>query len=341
MTLLTALTALLLSHGVTEVWAQKRDADPPDEGAATAKAKEQFLKGSEAAERGDSFKQRGKAGRARKEYARAARYFLAAYKAKANPYFLFSLGEVFRARGDSKWALACYRRLVELVDTFDESKAGLAARESLPTARKYIARLNGKADKGDSAIEPIGVCTRLPETPEPDGPEKDILRDPAVVVDDSGRTDRGGRSGRGLYRAGFYASAGVAVTSIVLAGVFHAQVGGSIKDDHIAAVTAYQESTGQALPIDDACTGARERRDGAFGNEADLLDDVISACDRGESRALMSNSLQFVTAVSVAAAGFFLYKGYLAKAPRTRERATALIPTVTPSSVGAQLTVWF
>lgn len=319
--------------------------------AALEQSKELFLKGSEAAERGDSLQARRKSKRARKAYAAAATHFLAAYRAAPNPYFLFSLGEVYRARGDSKWARACYGRFVDLAPTFDDSKAGQAARDSLPEAKRHLGKLSSARKlTGAAKLEPIGVCTQLAGSKaRPDGsaepggesddrPGGELDGRPGDGPDDPSVTPPArdpGSSGRGVYRAGFFTSVGLTATSLALAGVFHVQVSGALKDEHLAAVNAYQDATGQVLPFDNTCAGARDLRDGASGNEAQLLDDVIGACNRGESRARLGNTMQIVALVSAMAAGVFLYKGYLQKGKRSRERVSIIAPVITPERVGA------
>lgn len=344
-TWLPGILAVGLTVGLLagDAWAQSPD--KPDD-AAIERSKELFLKGSEAAERGDHLQAKRKRKQARKAYARAANLFLAAYRTAPNPYFLFSLGEVYRARGDRKWSRACYRRFVKLADTFDDSKAGQAARDSLPDARRHLRKLKGRRKlTGAAKLEPVGVCTRLPKPKKADSDKPDVPFEPPpptppgstsgpISGSSSQPVDKG--SGRGAYRAAFFTSAGVTATALILAGVFHVQVGGSIKDDHLAAVTAYENATGQLLPFEDTCTGAREFRAGASGNDAQLLDGVIDACDRGESRALLGNTMQIVGLVGAAAAGFFLYKGYLQQGKSSRERVSIFAPVITPERVGAQ-----
>ena len=55
-------------------------------------------------------------------------------------------------------------------------------------------------------------------------------------------------------------------------------------------------------------------------SHSDRLNDIIAACDKGDSRAMLSNILGGVTILSAAAAGFFYYKGYIATGSSSNAR---------------------
>lgn len=145
----------------------------------------------------------------------------------------------------------------------------------------------------------------------------------------------------GTSRMLFWATTGVAATGAVVATITGLQVRGSLNDEKNDAIVAYQNSSnGMQLDVNDACKDAK-----AKGAQA-----VIDACDKGNSRATLTNVMWGLTAASAAAAGFFFYKGYLqskgsksetASKASNRAPVVQITPTVLPSYVGAGVQIEF
>ena len=155
--------------------------------------------------------------------------------------------------------------------------------------------------------------------------------------------DKGPSKPGGTMRILFWSTAAVAATGAVVATVSGLQVSGA-EQDKLDAINAYQENNAP-LDVNDACSAARSQPEG----NPDLAA-IVSACDSGESSALMANAMWGVTLVSAAAAGFFYYKGYMSPGKSSSESASlrgkkrpavVVTPTVLPTYVGAGVQIEF
>jgi hypothetical protein len=86
--------------------------------------------------------------------------------------------------------------------------------------------------------------------------------------------------------------------------------------------------------------------DALDGSARALAGDLNSTCDKGRSRALLTNILIGTTLAATAAATFFYYKGYMATSGEGRpaskdEPVVRISPTIGPKVVGAGLEVQF
>lgn len=339
-----ALLAVTVSLG-NDSRAFAQDADQ----AAKARVNELFAKGREATRTGDELLARGERGQAMEAYGGAVASFLEAYGVVQSPLLLYSLGQVYRSRGEGHWALACYKQfLADAAVHESASEAGQMVHGFVPDATERVTELETALAgqqapaASDSPLDPVGVCYPRPEPepepvepepvePEPVDPEPEPL--PPMV-------DPGPGSGRAGYRIGFWTTGIVAAASLAGATVTFLQVTGSLKTEKEDAIRAYQTMANDQLAVDDACGDARVRQD--MGMNDALLGAVVDACDKGQSRAAVSNILQGVSLVSAVAAGYFLYKGYLQKSGASQEaRALRIEPVLSPEGVGAQMMLRF
>lgn len=307
-------------------------------------ARAAFQNGRAAAKRGDRLYQAGNTAEAQMAYERAAAYLVRAYELAPKAIVVYSLGEVYRMRGNTEWAIACYRRFVTQAESADStSKAGKATRDRIPEARQRIEELAAAPANNsipEETLAPLGVCLDRPDGPPTVGSSDSAAAaspiGTAPVTTNPVDTPSDGRAGE---RLGFWISAGVTVAAFAVSGIAHAQVSGSLKDQQLEAIRAYQDTLSQPLALEDACSDAESRRDGTVGTSRDLLDDVIAACDKGESRALLANITRGVGVLTAGAALYFLYRGFLRTTPE--KKGASLQPSITDTTVGAHLTVRF
>ena len=326
------LVAVALTTG--PVRAQDQPAD--DEKARKAKAGQLFAEGRKETQRGDQLKSKGKRDEANAAYGAAASRFLEAYKNVPNPLLLYVLAQVYQSRGEAEWAKQCYQQYL------DKDPKG----PKVGDAKKKVAELLAKLEKGEMKtktaapwLEPVGVCYEAEKkTPDPKPPEPDTKTDPVENRPDlvtPTTKDSVSRPGGG-YRIGFYAAAGVTAGSATVALLTLLQVG-TAEDDKNEAIAAYQADGNPPLAVEDACADAASRPEGDRNLAA-----VVSACDRGKSRAVISNAMQGVAIAGLLASGFLFYKGFLQKGSSgSRERTAEVLPTITPNSVGAQVLLRF
>ncbi len=294
-----------------------------DEGTRKARARSLYIEGKNATRKADKLATRKDMDGARKAYAEAAENFIDAYKLIDNPLLLYSLGQVYRSRGEHGWAMLCYHRYLE------KDPEGTAARSASAALSALEETAGSDANRpADSMIDPRGICYDLEPEPEmTPGPEPIVVPEP---VPEPVSPFKPASTGSG-YRIGFWAAAGVTVGSAAAATITLLQVNGSLKDRQLDAIDEWQRTTGMRLGPSDACAEA----------ETVAAEAVIDACDAGKSRAVLSNVLQGVALVSAAAAGFLFYKGYMQKRDHESPPTTALQPTITPDTVGAQLSFRF
>ncbi len=149
----------------------------------------------------------------------------------------------------------------------------------------------------------------------------------------------GGKPG-GVSRALFWTSlvlTGAGAAAVTVTGL---QVRGSLKDEQLAAVQALGDRTSMPIKLSksNACADAQMQDSSDPGVKA-----VLDACDRGKSRAMLTNVFLGASFVTAVAASYFYYKGYIAPgAANKKERsAVRIIPTVSPTQVGAGVAIEF
>ena len=142
------------------------------------------------------------------------------------------------------------------------------------------------------------------------------------------------RKGRG-YRIGFFGAAGVAALTLVAGGVAGWQVRG-LQDRTLDEINAYEAATGERLSLQTPCADAGSHPDLAMRSD---LQDIVSLCDRGRSRATLANVLLGVSAGALLAAGLLYYRGYMRRRPAPG--TPVITPTVDRDTIGATLTVSF
>lgn len=311
-----------------------------------------FKKGRAAAKRGDQLKRSGQTADAQEAYEFAAAYFIRAYELAPNPKVLYVLGEVYRMRGNVEFAVACYRRFVEQSGTAGGAgpDSSRPADKRIARAREHIAALTSGTGTNvipEETLPPIGAC--LPDGQPDDQPTDANADNPAgparrpILAPSGGQPPDRPPTSRQGYRIGFWASAGVAVAAMAMSGFAHWQVTGTLKDDQLQRITEYQLATGTRLATVDACSDADARRPGTSDQAAELLDGVIAACDSGEATALLANITRGVAVLSIGAAAYLLYRGYL-RADRPKKASAwrpSVAPTVTTETVGARLYMRF
>jgi hypothetical protein len=146
--------------------------------------------------------------------------------------------------------------------------------------------------------------------------------------------DRPGGGSRALFWTSLVLTAGSA-TAMTVTGL---QVRGSLLDDKNTAIRQWQMNNPRAdeLAGSDAC----DKAPGLEGTE-----EVVKACDKGQTWALATNVLIGTTVVGAVATVLFYYKGYVeprsaseggsaSLRPRKRSVVTVL-PEVSPTTVGA------
>lgn len=168
-----------------------------------------------------------------------------------------------------------------------------------------------------------------------------------MIIDGPGPTKPvAGRPG-GVSRALFWTSlvlTGAGAAAVTVTGL---QVRGSLKDDQLAAIEVLANRPNDPIKLDkdNACSDAA-----MFGDDPDAQA-VVSACDKGTSRATLTNVFLGATVVTAVAASYFYYKGYIApkastrseraRRARSKRNAITVIPTVSPTTVGAGVAIEF
>ncbi|MEM9490120.1 MAG: tetratricopeptide repeat protein [Myxococcota bacterium] len=324
--LLSLLIAFGLAAGSASALAQQPGGQPTTQ--AVSDARVLFLEGQRHKREGDELAAAGKQAAARTAYGEAARKYLDAYQLSKAPRLLYNLAQVYRLRGETRWALQIYRKFVELAPD------DVAAEQ----ARTFIAELERKDTEGvtegggDTGLDPAAILGEQDPASASSAGSAETLSD---SVDNSARDDvRGGvplvtstdrdsrgSGGRTTYRIAAWATLAATVLSGTLAARLH------------FAVIPDREEEAESLAASVGVTGS-VCSDAARSQSAQL-DDV---CGDGEAAALQGNILQGATLGLAVVAGFLFYKGYLSGG-RDREQAavTSFTPLVGPHEVGAQL----
>jgi hypothetical protein len=136
------------------------------------------------------------------------------------------------------------------------------------------------------------------------------------------------------------------VTAFTITGL---QVRGSLEDAKLEAIADLEEQEGVRLDSDNACADAEDNHAESPGAQR-----VVDACDKGRSRATLTNVFIGATVVTALAASYFYYRGYVAADPAPsregtgataarRRRATQVrfTPAVGPEVVGAGFEIKF
>lgn len=167
------------------------------------------------------------------------------------------------------------------------------------------------------------------------------------IIEGPGPTKPGGGRPGGASRALFWTSlvlTGAGAAAVTITGL---QVRGSLKDDQLAAIDLLANRPNQPIKLDkdNACADAAAHPDDA-GAIA-----VVDACDKGKSRATLTNVFLGATVVTAVAASYFYYKGFIAPKASTRteqarrkgkkRNAITVVPTVSPTTVGAGVAIEF
>jgi hypothetical protein len=163
--------------------------------------------------------------------------------------------------------------------------------------------------------------------------------------DDDKKPGGGGRPG-GVSRALFWTSlvaTGASAAALTVTGL---QVRGSIKDEQLEAIRTLRDD-GVELDNDDACADAQ--------NHLPQAQDVVNACDKGKSRAMLNNVFIGTTVLAAVATTYFYYKGYVASKPAKTEKQpdgvtsrkkkakkhVVFSPVVLPTQVSAGVSIEF
>jgi tetratricopeptide (TPR) repeat protein len=336
--------------GVAPASAQKGQKRNDPSAADMVKARQLYQNARDRKQEADELAARGEADSARRAYGLAAKDYLEAYRLSKLPAFLYNLGSIYRLRGDRQWAIRCYRAF--LVSEPEDEKDIQDALTFINDLKREL-RASPRDSQGDLALEPVGVCIE-PDEPvagevEPAAATAAVTPEMPGGADDPGKPGEHGasRPGRG-YRVAFWASAGATAVSAAVSGVTLYQVYGPLVDDKQRTIDVYVSRGYQPLNTEEACGDADSRLAAADADERMALDDVVSACNTGKSRATLSNIFQGVTVVGLVATGFFLYKGYLSKsragesrAGESRAGAARVTPILGPRAVGAEFTLRF
>ncbi len=184
------------------------------------KARQLVESANSARAKGDKLSKKGKDGQARTQWRKSALAYLEAYSLIDDPFLLFRLSEVYRARGEKLWALAGFYTYVDK----EPSGTGVErAKQAIDELEKELAseRKAGATTEssGDRELDPSAVFDPLPKLqseeprPEPKPKKKPPVRKP--IVDEGPREQPAGHPGRTLRWSG-YAAAGVGV---ILLGV--------------------------------------------------------------------------------------------------------------------------
>jgi hypothetical protein len=162
-------------------------------------------------------------------------------------------------------------------------------------------------------------------------------RDTEGTVSSEGRPGGGSRA---LFWTSLVLTAGSA-TAMTVTGL---QVRGSLLDDKNDAIRDWQTRNpgDESLSGSDACSKAKQKTD---------AEDVVDACKAGENRALVTNVLVGTTVLGAVATVLFYYKGYVeprsessasaSHGRRKRKPAVAIVPSVSPTEVGAGVRIDF
>jgi len=260
--------------------------------------------------------------------------------------------------GVKRWARSLYNRLTGIPE-----QGTLVIQANVDKGTVYIdgevktslsagsARITGLSEGSHTVgIESDGYETYGGEISITGGETEDI----SVTLDplSGGGGGGGGGGGRpgGASRVLFWTSlvaTGVGAGAITITGL---QVRGSLKDDQVEAIKALAARTPDGIQLDsnNACSDAAEYPDDA------LAQAVVDACDKGKSRAMLTNIFIGGTIVTALAATYFYYKGYVVpKAAADRERearrrnrknkrpTVRLAPTLGPNQLGAGVTIEF
>ncbi len=149
--------------------------------------------------------------------------------------------------------------------------------------------------------------------------------------------------GGGVHRKLFWTSlvmTGAGATAMTITGL---QVRGSLADAKDAAVSDFNnQNPDMPLRVDNACADVSTR--GNVPGAAEVKD----ACDKGKSRARLTNVFLGATVAGAVAAGYFYYRGY-ASSGSTREKKSAqqstkplrITPSIGPTHVGAGVELEF
>ena len=126
--------------------------------------------------------------------------------------------------------------------------------------------------------------------------------------------------------------AGASAAAMTVAGL---QVRGSLADKKNVAISVFNANHPDSpLDVKDACEDAKSR------NVIEAVA-VRDACDKGKSRARLANVFLGATIVSAVAAGYFYYRGYMARSSVSVQDANKsswqLSPSLGPTHVGAGL----
>lgn len=298
-----------------------------------AQARTLYQQATKDTRRADRLLNRGRRDAAVEAYGEAVGKYLQVFRLSQKTTTLFVLGQVYRQRGDAAWALVCYRTFVER-----EPESPYVAK-----ANAYIGELHQtvgdtEVTPSESPLDPVGVCYEKPPEPEPEPEPVAPSEPPAEPIALPVIEPVESRSGSG-YRTAFWVSAGVTLGTVVGATIGGLQVTGSLEDKKVDAAIAYMNATGIQLDTNDGCGDARSR---ASARDP-LLQAFIDACDRGESRATLTNALWGVSLLGAALSGFFYYKGYLApgSAKRSSDQARMFRPTIGRDAVGATIQLAF
>jgi len=121
---------------------------------------------------------------------------------------------------------------------------------------------------------------------------------------------------------------------------FEAITGGEL--DAILAAAGVSSGNGR---ISDVCGPADQVKgdiEASMGTPSDSLKNLVKACDDGKRTELISYVAGGVAVAAGAAATYFFYKGYIANDGAEEAQGTVRItPTITPSAVGAGLSIDF
>lgn len=266
------------------------------------------------------------------------------------------------AAGLQKWGRSLYNRLTGVSD-----EGTLVIRANVDKGTVYVdgelkttlqagsARITGlSAGPHTVGVESDGYETYAGEVDIKAGDDSNL--DVAMkgvgggVIIGPGGGERPGGGGRpgGASRALFWTSlvlTGAGAAAVTVTGL---QVRGSLKDDQLAAIEtlANRPTNPIKLDKDNACSDAATHPD-----DADAMA-VVSACDTGRSRATLTNVFLGATVVTAVAASYFYYKGFIApksssrserarRAKHKRGTSITLVPSVSPTTVGAGVAIEF